>query len=273
MERLILIITTLFLVYGGLCLSLFTWQSRLIFFPSAALQATPADRGLAYQEVWIAVGNDVLHGWWIPAAIDAPAVLYLHGNSSNIGDVVAHADRFHRLGLAVLLIDYRGYGRSQAAFPTETSVYEDAAAAWHYLTQVQQLAPERIFLYGHSLGGAIAIELATHQPQAAGVIVESSFTSLAAMVESTSPSLLPKGLLTQRFDSLTKVRSLHPPLLLIHGTADRTIPVAMSQALFAATTAPKQLLLVPGAGHTDTAEIGDKGYTETMEGFLRQALD
>jgi hypothetical protein len=267
-------------VYGGVGLSFWLWQTRLIFFPSALLKETPAEYGLIYEEVWIAVESDRpahpperLHGWWIPAAIEAPALLHLHGNGSNIGDLVGDAKRFHRLGLSVLMIDYRGYGRSEGGFPSEVSVYDDAMAAWNYLTDVQQIPPERIFLYGQSLGGAIAIELATHKPEVAGVIVESSFTSIEGMVDFISPyRLLPiDWLLTQRFDSLSKVRSLQSPILFIHGTADRTVPAWMSRSLYAATTAPKALLLVPHAGHNNIAEIGGEMYWQAIEDFIERS--
>lgn len=268
------------LVYGGVCLAFWLWQTRLIFFPPRQLQKTPAEYGLAYQDVWIVVGGDRpaqppqrLHGWWIPAANQSFALLYFHGNGSNIGDVVGDAKRFHQLELSVLMIDYRGYGRSEGGFPSEASVYEDAMAAWNYLTEEQQIPPERIFVYGQSLGGAIAIELATRQPQAAGVIVESSFTSIEDMVDFISPyRWLPiDWLLTQRFDSLSKVRSLQSPVLFIHGTADRTVPDWMSRSLYAATIAPKELLFVPDAEHNNVAQVAGEMYWQVVGDFIARS--
>ncbi|WP_083602312.1 alpha/beta hydrolase [Hydrococcus rivularis] len=260
-------------VYIGVCLFLKFWQTRMIFFPPAAIATTPADVNLNYEEVWLPVSTGKIHGWWIrsPKA-EAPVLLYFHGNGSNIGDNVHRASRFHQLGLSVLLIDYRGYGKSSGPFPNESLVYEDAEAAWTYLTQQRRIAPKNIFLYGHSLGGAIAIEMAVRHPDIAGIIVEGAFTSVRAMVDEVSLyRLFPVDLiLTQRFDSLAKVRSLQMPILFIHGTADEIIPVKMSQELYQAAPEPKQLLLVPHAGHNDTAELGGMQYLQTIREFIEQ---
>lgn len=260
--------------YIMVCLLLRWGQTRLMFFPSSSLKATPETVGLAYEDIWLSMPLGNVHGWWIPAAPNAPVVLYFHGNGSNLGDLVSRAERLHRLGIAVLLIDYRGYGRSQGAFPSEDSVYEDATAAWHYLTQTRQIAPEKIVLYGQSIGGAVAIEMAIRHPEAAGVIVESSFTSMRAMIGQTLPAsfLLPLDwLLTQHFDSLSKVGLLQVPILLIHGTADETIPASMSQDLWAVAPYPKQLLLIPGADHNNVARLGGEHYLQPVQAFIEQA--
>ena len=214
-----------------------------------------------------------MHGWWIPASKpNAQVLLYLHGNGINIGANVAHANRFHRLGFSVLLPDYRGYGRSEGRFPTEASVYQDAAVAWDYLVQERKIQPEQIFLYGHSLGGAVAIDLAVKHPDAAGLIVESSFTSIRDIVDYQSIyRIFPIDLiLNQRFDSIRKVRSLALPVLFIHGTADLRVPATMSQQLYEAAPQPKQLVLIPDAGHNDTAETAGDKYFQMMQKFIQQ---
>lgn len=283
-------------LYLAACLLLWWGQTRLMFFPSDQIKATPTQVGLAYEELWLPATKGQIYGWWIPvddADIDqdtdqnthkdtntnqntnAPVVLYLHGNGSNLGDLVGRADRLHQLGLSVLLIDYRGYGHSWGTFPNEASVYEDAEAAWQYLTIKRQISPQKIVLYGQSIGGAIAIELAVRHPTAAGVIVESSFTSMKAMVTRTIPNFLfpVDWLLTQQFDSLSKVRWLQIPILLIHGTADHTIPAHMSQTLFAAAPQPKQILLIPNADHDNVARVGSQLYLETIQQFIEQVCD
>jgi uncharacterized protein len=173
------------------------------------------------------------------------------------------------------LPDYRGYGHSKGAFPSEQSVSEDAATAWNYLTQDRKIPPGNIVIYGHSLGGAIAIALAQKQPQAAGLIVQSSFTSIAAMVDRVAwtrffPAQL---LLTQKFDSLKRAKSLAMPVLYIHGTADELVPAAMSESLFAATPGPKQLLLIPGGGHSNLAQVGGDLYLQPLRKFIHQSLN
>jgi len=265
--------------YLSACLFLLVRQNRLIFLPSASIEVTPELFNLPYQEVWLPVPNgpdkvERIHGWWIPAVgTEMGVMLYLHGNGLNIGANAEQAHRFHQLGFAVLLIDYRGYGRSEGGFPAEAKVYQDAQVAWNYLTEERQIPPQRIFLYGHSLGGAIAIDLAAKHPQAAGLIVQSSFSSMQDVVNSRGRYwIFPVDLLlTQRFDSIAKVPSLRLPVLYVHGTADRQVPAQMSQALFAATPEPKQLLLVPEAGHNNVAEVGGLQYFQAIRQFVQQA--
>jgi uncharacterized protein len=267
--------------YLAICLLLYFRQSRLIFFPSATIETTPADLGLPYEEVWLPVKqpdksinqNEQIHGWWIPAQGEAAGVLlYLHGNGINIGANINHAKRFHQLGLSVLIIDYRGYGRSVGRFPNEQRVYQDAEISWLYLTQTRQISPESILIYGHSLGGAIAINLATHHPDAAGLIVQSSFTSIREMVNRTPRyRWFPVNqLLHQRFDSISKVPQLQMPVLFIHGLVDTQVPASMSQALYQATPDPKRLYLVPMAGHNNVADTAGEEYLRVVQQFMQQ---
>jgi fermentation-respiration switch protein FrsA (DUF1100 family) len=200
-------------------------------------------------------------------------VLYLHGNGLNVGANVEHANRFHRLGLSVFLIDYRGYGQSQGDFPTESQVYEDAQLAWDYLVKKRGINPNQIYIYGHSLGGAIAIDLAVRHPEAAGLIVEGSFTSARAMVDFQSGvyRMFPIDLLLiQRFDSIAKVDRLQMPVLFIHGTADTIVPVEMSKKLFDSAPEPKQLYIVPDADHNNLAEFAGAEYLQRVRQFLEQ---
>lgn len=266
-------------LYGILSLLLYFRQTRLIFFPSAVIESTPATVGLAFEEVWIEVptakGTERLHAWWIPAATnERGALLYLHGNGDNMGANVNHAARFQRMGLSVLMIDYRGYGLSEGAFPSEKTVYEDAQAGWDYLAGPLGYAPEQVVVFGHSLGGAIAINLAVQHPNAAGLIVQGSFTSMQDMAERTvSFGFLPiNWLLTQRFDSVSKVKRLQVPVFYIHGLADHQVPADMSQRLYEASPQPKQLWLVPNAGHNGLAEVAGSAFFEQVEAFLSQAL-
>jgi hypothetical protein len=266
------------IAYSAICLFLFIQQPRFIFFPSAVIEKTPELFNLPYEEVWLPVPVKTgkvehIHGWWIKAnQPNAKTLLYLHGNGINIGANIAHANRFHQLGFSVLLIDYRGYGRSQGIFPNEKRVYQDAATAWKYLVQQRQIPPKQIFIYGHSLGGAIAIDLAVKYPDAAGLIVESSFTSIRDLVTYQNIFwMFPVDLiLTQRFESIKKVPKLKMPVLFIHGVVDSTVPAFMSEKLYAKATAPKQLFLVPGANHNDTAVVGGLQYVQKIESFIQQ---
>lgn len=262
-------------LYSGACLFLLTQQRQMIFVPTRTLDATPDDLGLAYDDVWLRVApdkSDRIHGWWIPSSEPVGVMLYLHGNGENISANLSYAQQFHRLGFSILMIDYRGYGLSDGRFPSEAQAYEDAQAAWNYLVHDRGIPPKEILLFGHSLGGAIALDLAIRQPDATGLIIESAFTSIRDMALRTPQyRIFPiDALLTQRFDSLSKVRSLQMPILIIHGTADTVVPADMSDRLYAAAPYPKELLMVTGAAHNNVAEIGGEQYLQTIKQFMKQ---
>ena len=269
------------IIYVLICLALWSNQRKMMFFPNAILRNTPADFGLAYEDVWLMPEsesqNGQVHGWWIPNQFTGnranPVILFLHGNASNIGDMVSRAQTFHQWGVSTLLIDYRGYGRSSGPFPGEQQVYEDAEAAWQYLVE-RGVSADRIVIYGQSIGGAIAINLAANHPEAAGLVVESSFTSMREMVrvQKTLPLIPVNWLLTQRFESLEKVRSLQMPLLFIHGTADRVVPVGMSEQLYDAAPNEKTRVLIEGAGHNDSPLVNPDLYWNSIRTFIEQSV-
>lgn len=277
------------IIYIVLCLILWRTQSKLIFFPDSTIRNTPASLGLLYEEITLPVGqgNNAgnLYGWWIPtlrqrvnqpALKPAPTILYLHGNGSNIGDLISRAAQFHQIGCNVLLFDYRGYGLSSGPFPNEQRVYEDAETLWQYLTIDLNLPANSIIIYGRSLGGAIALNLATQHPEAATTITEATFTSMKDMVKHSYPVFpFPTWLLlTNRFESLQKMRSLQMPLLFIHGTADRIVPSYMSQQLHQAATAArqKQLLLIDSGSHDNLPTIGGDDYINAVKSFASPEL-
>jgi fermentation-respiration switch protein FrsA (DUF1100 family) len=258
-------------LYTLACGLVWVGQTRLIFRPEAAIRTTPDAVGLRYETVDLPVEAGQVRGWWIGANRDnAPTLLYFHGTGSNLGDVPRLAAQFHELGWSAFFIDYRGYGESRGDFPSEQAVYADAIAALNYLTQSRRIPPQRIVIMGRSIGGAIALELATRNPDLAALVVESSFTSMRDMISHLIPvQLLPVDfLLHQRFDSLTKVRSLQMPLLVIHGTSDRVVPARMGQALYAAAPHPKELLLIPQAGHSNLRRTNQTLYFQTLQQFV-----
>ncbi|NBD18961.1 MAG: alpha/beta fold hydrolase [Cyanobacteria bacterium] len=259
------------LFYLLCCGLLWYYQERLIFFPSSVIETIPSDVQLHYEEVWLTVDPGQVHGWWVPSQSEqSPVLLYLHGNGSNLGDLVSRLQRFHQWGYCVFLIDYRGYGRSSGSFPNEKRVYEDAQEAWRYLT-AEKLIPEgKIVIYGRSLGSAIAIELGVSHPEAAGLILESPFTSLAAMAKEKFPiPLFPLNwLFTQKFDSLAKVPLLQTPVLLIHGKKDKVVPPPMSRTLYKTISSPKTLVFIPEAGHNDLPIKGDRLYIQAVQDFI-----
>lgn len=224
-----------------------------------------------------AAGRHTLHAWWWPAASrNAPAILYLHGSRWNLTGQLYRIEQLRDFGFSVLAIDYRGFGKSSGGSPSEQTVYEDAQVAWQHLIELQP-DPAKRYIYGHSLGGAVAIELARSLSQAAtgarkpaaGLIVESSFTSLADVAAAITNIRLPlEWLLTQKFESITKIGEVRIPLMLVHGTADRYIPPRFSEALYAAALGRKKLLLIDGGSHNNSMRVGRDEYRRALHDFF-----
>ena len=175
----------------------------------------------------IAVGEEwrsLLAAWWMPAADkDAPALLYLHGARWNLTGSSSRIARYRALGFSILAIDYRGFGKSSGEIPSEETAYEDARAAWEHLVKLTPNAHH--YVYGHSLGGAIAIDLARNNKQVDGLILESTFTSIRDMAKTFAWGWLPVELvLTQRFDSLDKIADVEAPTLIVHGRKTGSFP-------------------------------------------------
>jgi fermentation-respiration switch protein FrsA (DUF1100 family) len=222
------------------------------------IHASPRERapgpvaGLRGEEVRISTGTrgETLAAWWLPTNERAPAVLYLMGMGHTLRDEAASVAILSGAGLSVLAIEYRGFGLSDGA-ASEASLYEDGLAAWDELRRLAPSAARRS-VYGHSLGGAVAIEVASRRADVDALVLESTFTTMAEVVrQSRIVRLFPvRLLLTQRYDSLAKLPGVAAPVLFIHGGADDFVPPRMSEALFAAAREPRWLVRVPGAGHT-----------------------
>ncbi|HIK46547.1 MAG TPA: alpha/beta hydrolase [Leptolyngbyaceae cyanobacterium M65_K2018_010] len=245
-----------------------------MYLPTPQLTLPSPGLGVDYEEVWIPVQADPggqLHGWWLPAeAQPGLTFLYLHGNAGNVSTNLDRVLLLRSLGVSVLTIDYRGYGQSSGPFPEESRLYADALAAAQYLATEKGVAPHHLVIYGHSLGGAIGIELASQMPHLAGLVVEGSFTSMADMADLSvyKPWFPVRQLLTQQFNSLARVGSLQVPVLYIHGLADLSVPAWMSQKLYAATPGPKHLWLVPNADHNDLTDWAGAEFEQRLRQFL-----
>lgn len=250
-------------VYFSATAALWASQSRFIFEPVRPLVVKPTDLAFPVADVTIPVptakaGRQALHAWWMPGPRGtAKLVLYFHGNEGNVSTSVGETALLRNLGYSVLVIDYRGYGQSDGSFPSESGVYEDAEAALDALVYDWRLKPRDIYVYGHSLGAAVAIDLASRHPELGGLVVESGFTSIYDMAKLESKyEIFPVGLLlNQRFESIQKVSRLQMPVLYIHGTADRVIPYNMGVALYERSGGRKQFLAVAGGGHDDSAAV------------------
>jgi uncharacterized protein len=246
---------------GG-CAYLAEKQGELIFRPTKDTWRGYQSAGLVYDERWIPVGanGDRLHAFWAKADDPAaPVLLYLHGARWNLTGSVTRIERWRRMGFNVLAIDYRGFGKSSEASPTEELAYEDAEAGWDYLRAAEPSRPR--YIVGHSLGGAIAAELALRRPDASGVVLEATFTSIRDMVEHTAWRVLPVGLiLTQQFDTISKVPRISQPLLVVHGTNDSVVPYEMGERLYAAAAGPKRFIRVEGGSHHNLSAVAGEQY-------------
>jgi len=258
------------LLYAMACAYLWMEQRSLIFLPDALVRRTPADVGLGFREVSIPMEQGgAISAWWLPADATTVMVLYLHGNDGNLDRELDRLRSLHRYGLPILAIDYRGYGRSRGPKPSEARVYDDAVAAWDYLVGSQGVDPRHIVIYGHSLGGAVAAELALRRGPACGVVLEATFSSMSAMGRLEYPWLPVDWLLHERFDTLSKIDRLDLPLVFVHGTADDEVPSAMTEELFRAARGDKRLVLVPGAGHEEALPAGGAPLAEAVTRLAR----
>lgn len=263
------------LVYLGLAALIYFKQSSLVFLPEMdrGFRASPTDIGLPFNPLRLATTDgETLDGWFVPADMQRATrglVIFFHGNAGNIGHRLDYLRMFHDLGLATLIIDYRGYGRSSGA-PSEEGTYLDAAAAWQHATQVLGFAAGRIVFFGESLGGGVAAQLAAENRPAA-LILASTFTSVPDMGADLYP-LLPIRLLARiRYDTLARLPQIACPVLVIHSRNDDIIPFAHGRRLFEAARQPKQFLEIEG-GHNEGFVFGEKHWIKQLDGFLRQAL-
>jgi len=256
--------------YVAVCVAVAFFQARLIYFPSRGYDQTPEDAAIRFETVRLETADgETVVGWYVPRVNATATVLFFHGNAGNMSDRLYDARVLKDLGFNVLLIDYRGYGESTGS-PSEDGLYADAGAAWKYLTQTRGVPTERMVLFGRSLGGAVAIELAKrHEP--AVLVVESTFTRLAD-VGNHHYAFLPVSLmLTQRFDSVTKIPHIACPKLILHGTDDQLIPIALGRRLFAAAAEPKQFIQTPG-GHNNSGFTFTEEYIRKFADFVNGAL-
>ncbi len=255
-------------VYGGLCLAVFIFQARLVFLPSRAIAATPARVGLDYEDVWLEASDGVrIHGWYIPHPQPRGTLLFFHGNAGNIGDRLESIAIFHRLNLNVLIIDYHGYGKSEGS-PGEAESYRDAEAAWRHLVEARSIPPETIALFGRSLGGCVAAWLAA-RVEPAGLILESTFTSVPDMAAKVYPFLPVRLLARIRLDALASLANVRAPVLVIHSAGDEIVPLAHGRALFDSAPEPKQFLQLRG-GHNDGFLVSREVYLAGLSKFFQE---
>lgn len=269
-------------VYVGLCILLFFRQSHMVYFPLAQVMQKPSDVGLAYESVTLMTADDVqLAGWYVPCEGARGTVLMCHGNGGNIGDRLHPISLFHELGLNVLIFDYRGYGAS-AGKPSEEGTYQDARAAWQYLTEKRNTPPDKIVVFGRSLGGAVAAGLAERVTPAAwavptacaapaALILEAAFTSITDMGARFYPWLPIRLLNRYRYNTLARLAQIHCPVLIAHSRDDEMIPFEQGRKLFAAAREPKTFFELTG-DHNEGEVLTAPAYRQALDMFLEARL-
>lgn len=256
--------------YAAVCLLTGLFQTSLIYYPTREYEFVPTDVGLDYEELVLKTSDgESLSAWYVPVADSKGTVIFFHGNAGNMGHRVHTLAHFHRLGVNVIIFDYRGFGESSGR-PSENGTYADAEAVWKYVVETRGESPGRVVLFGRSLGGAVAIELAArHRP--AGLVVESTFTSLADVAKIHYRWLPIRLLLRHRYASIEKIASIHCPKLFLHGADDQLIPIAIGRTLYGAAKEPKAFVETPG-GHNESGFTYSPKYVETMRSFLDSVL-
>lgn len=232
---------------------------------------SPHRYGLPARDVWFySSDGEELHGWWIPHPRARGSILYCHGNSGSIGEQIPVLVELHRLKVNLFAFDYRGYGRSGGT-PDEEGVLRDARAAYDHLVGPLGRSATEVLLLGHSLGGAIAIDCAVGR-EVAGLIVQSSFVDTKRMARELYPQVPIHWVARRRFRSIDKVAQLRMPKLFVHGTEDGTIPMEHGARLFEAASEPKELFVVPRAGHNDVHRHGGRRYFRKLSEFRDRCL-
>jgi fermentation-respiration switch protein FrsA (DUF1100 family) len=278
----------LILLVVGILTYIMTFESSFIYFPSKYPEGNwQIGEPRVVEDSIVAHIEDVqltardgthIHGWYCTpqvgrggalALVETDRVLlYLHGNGGNLTHRRDIVERLVGLKLNVLIIDYRGYGRSEGA-PSEEGLYADARAAWDYLTNTRGIPGGRIVIYGESLGGAVAVDLAS-KVKPCGLIVQSSFTSIADMAAELMP-LVPRFVIRTKMDSREKIARVSCPKLFVHSPADDVVPYKLGRRLFEAAPEPKRFYEIKGAPHNLTYEIGGAPYLDALKDFIDSA--
>lgn len=254
-------------VWVLLCLLLYLFQPRFIYFPQSEIDYTPDMAGLPYEDIYFKTEDDVLlNGWFIPVKNAKNTLLFFHGNGGNISHRLESLKIFHEIGLSVFIIDYRGYGQSQGT-SSEQGTYRDAEAAWRFLTETRSISDEDIIIFGRSMGGAVATWLASrYTPNL--LILESTFTSIADVAKHYYPYLPTHLLVRIKYASVDRIEDIHRPILIAHSQTDEIIPYKYGRALFEKAQAPKIFLELKG-GHNDGFITTGPSYIQGLENFIR----
>lgn len=255
---------SVFIILGAYLLLLllaYTMQERMIFHPGKLSDGHKFDLGPEDEEVFLDTRDGQRINALYFAGTSDKIVLYFHGNAGDMSSWQYVSKDFVRLGYHFFLIDYRGYGKSSGSL-SEEGLYEDARAAWDYVTNVKNFGPERIIIYGRSIGTGVAMELASRN-EAGLLVLEAPYTDLSSLAKQKAPIVIPALTLRYHFDNLSKVGKVRSPILFIHGSDDRLIPPSHSRKLFDAFQGQKKLVIIEGGSHNDLSEHAS--YHEALQ--------
>ncbi len=247
-------------------------ENQLIYFPPRYPDGFPSPQTVEreVEDVWLLTADGVrINAFYYPDPTSKQVLLWFHGNAENIGYGLEHLRMLAKIGVNILAVDYRGYGKSEGK-PDEAGVCQDADAAYDYLIKQSHFRAQDIIIYGHSLGGAVAVNLASRRA-CGGLIVQSSFSSARAMARRMFVIPLVEYVVKSRFDSLQSIRQVRAPILIVHGTRDEVVPFAMGQQLFGAGPEPKRFYPIDGAGHNNLMEVGGESYLACLKSFVENS--
>jgi len=263
----VIIIASVYVAFAGF---LFIFQSNYVYYPEHTLTTDPGNIGLSFENVsFETTGRVKLSGWFVPCEGARGVILFCHGNAGNISHRLESIQIFHQLGLGVFIFDYRGYGQSEGK-PSESGTYRDVEAAWQYLVEERQVDPDKIIVFGRSIGGAIAAwQARSHTPGA--LILESTFTSVPDLAAKLYPYLPVKLLSRFKYDTEGYLEGVNCPVLIVHSPDDEMMPFRHGQRLFEAAKEPKKFLEISGS-HNEGFITSGKRYEEGLDTFISEYL-
>lgn len=265
-----MIVKLIFYVFLGLGVLLFYIkyiESKSIFFPDKNISLTPQEAGLSFEDLYFLTSDRLkINAWFIPHPQAKKTLLLFHGNAGNNSNRIDKVRVMREAKVNIFMVDYRGYGNSQGK-PTEKGIYLDAQAAYSYLVNQRKIDPEDIVLYGESLGGAVAIDLASSK-KVAGVILEGTFSSGRDIGQIMYP-FLPKVILPNVFNSLSKITKVTAAKLFIHSEDDQVVPIDLGRKLYQAASEPKKFISVAG-DHGSIFIDAERECLESLSDFIKE---
>jgi len=268
------IIGMMIVAYIGVAIILYFMQPKFVYDPVRELPYSPTELGLDFEDVTFRTGDRIhLHGWFVPAPNAEFTVLYCHGNGGNMMYFLDTVNLLNSLGLNCFIFDYRGYGLSQGS-PSENGMYLDGRAAYRWLTKKKLIPPQKIIIFGWSLGGTMAAYLAakTRKTRPAGLVIEGAFTSYADIGSKYYPYMPVRWFARFNYPTIDYVRRVKCPIMVIHSRDDETVPFEFGLELYDAANEPKDFIEIRGS-HNDAFLNSSETYKKSWLKWLKSLKD